>query len=370
MKFLLLTDIPAPWREKVFENVHHILGDDFHVAYCGLNEQRRLWKFPHGSHSKQFLRCFRYFLGGGDRFFNPGIIPLLLRQRPKVVIIFGFKDPTMLLAYIVAKSLGSVVIVFSDTWLGRDKRIGRPQRILRKVIFQYFGDVFLGASQKTLEMYRHYNPEIPSEALFQSSLCADNEFFRNRLKGREIQRSYDIIFSGRIVAGKNPVFLAEVAVKIKQIRGRCRVLLIGEGDQELKVQMFNILKENGVEYHFAGFVAHQNLPDYYAQARLLLLPTSEDCWGVVINEAMISGTPVITTNMTAAAFELVQHRQNGLILPMDQDVWSKEISFLLDTPSILQKYSNRSKEAVSVYSFNNAACGMVDAIQHAEHQQN
>lgn len=370
MKYLLVTDIPAPWREMVFEQVHQELGDAFHVVYCGRNEKRRLWNFPHGNHSRQFLRPITYFVGGGDRFFNPGIIPLMLQHRPKIVIIFGFKDPTMLLAYLLAKGMGTKVIVFADTWLGRDKRIGMPQRMLRQCLFRHFGNVYLGASQKTLEMFQHYNPRIPAKALFQSALCADNDFFRTRLEQTKIERTYDLMFSGRIVDGKNPIFLAKVAAGVKRKLGRCRILIIGEGNPTLKQQMFHLLQEAGVDFKFAGFIPHRELPDYYAQAKLLLLPTSEDCWGVVINEAMISGTPVITTNMTAAAFELVDHRKNGLILPMEEPTWVKEITTLLESPETLKTFSTQSIQNVSRYTFRNAARGMISAIEYADQQLN
>ncbi|MCK7480605.1 MAG: glycosyltransferase [Candidatus Moduliflexus flocculans] len=66
----------------------------------------------------------------------------------------------------------------------------------------------------------------------------------------------------------------------------------------LKAGMRAIFDASGVDYDFAGFIPHDSLPDYYAQAKLLLLPTSGDCWGVVLNEAMLAGSPVITTDMT------------------------------------------------------------------------
>ena len=367
MKYLLLNDIPAPWREKVFEFVHRDLGDKFHVAYCARNERRRLWTFPHGSHSKQFLRRFTYFRSGGERFFNPGIIPLLLKHRPKVVVIFGLKDPTMLLAFVTARLIRAKIVVFSDTWLERDRDIGRAQRLLRRVIFRYFGDIFLGASRKTLEMFQHYNPGIPQAAFFQSALCADNAFFLAALpKDSGSNRAFDLMFSGRIVARKNPLFLAEVAVALKRQMGRCKVLIIGEGDQVLKESLFRRLSEGGVEYSFAGFVAHDRLPEYYAQAKLLLLPTAADCWGVVINEAMVSGTPVITTEMTAAAGELVIHGENGFVLPLESGVWADHARSLLEDPVRLALFSRRARDKVAWYSFENAAQGIIDAIAYAD----
>jgi hypothetical protein len=48
--------------------------------------------------------------------------------------------------------------------------------------------------------------------------------------------------------------------------------------------MKEIFEQHGVSAEFADFIPHAALPDYYAQCRLLLLSTSGDCWGVVINE--------------------------------------------------------------------------------------
>ena len=121
-----------------------------------------------------------------------------------------------------------------------------------------------------------------------------------------------------------------------------------------------------MDYTYAGFVAHKDLPLHYAQARLLLLPTSRDCWGVVINEAMVSGTPVVTTNMTAAAGELVLHEENGLVLPLREEEWAGRIASLLDSPDRLSAMATAARESVAQFSFETAATGIVDAIEYAE----
>ena len=107
-----------------------------------------------------------------------------------------------------------------------------------------------------------------------SALCADNEYFTDYLKDAHITKKYDIMFSGRIVGLKNPLFFARVAVKVKEKLGRCRVLVIGDGDQQLKKELFDMFKENGIDYDFPGFIKHSELPRYYAEAKILLLPTS------------------------------------------------------------------------------------------------
>jgi len=364
MKYLLVTDIPAPWREKVFENVYKRIGDEFHVIYCKHNEKRRLWKFPLGKHPKTFLSGITISTKRTkENYFNLGIIPFLLKSRPRVVVCFSL-NPTIFITLIISKLMNTNIAVFADTWIGRDKELSWFQKIGRKLYTNFFPDAFIGASRKTLAWYRYYNNNIPDESLFVSSLCADNEYFERYNKNKGTEKKYDIMFAGRIVDRKNPLFFADVAKKIKEKSGKCKALIMGDGDHELKAAMFNILKENSVDYHFAGFVEHNELPKYYPQAKLLLFPTSGDCWGVVINEAFVSGVPVITTDMTAAAGELVLDGKNGYVLPMDSDLWVEKIRTLLESPEKLHAFSKCARETVRKFNFANAAEGIIACIDY------
>ncbi|HVO72680.1 MAG TPA: glycosyltransferase family 4 protein [Ignavibacteriaceae bacterium] len=270
----------------------------------------------------------------------------------------------MILALLCSKFIKSKLAVLSDTWVERNKNISWFKICARKIAYKYFSDVFIGASIQTLNMYRSFNKNIKDEQLFLSALCADNEYFNKNLNGKNIKSKYDIMFSGRIVGIKNPLFFAEVAIKIKNKIGNCSVLIIGDGDEKLKNDMFNALKENGINYHYAGFIEHRDLPEYYAQSKVLLLPTSEDCWGVVINEAMVAGLPVITTKMTAAAGELVLDGINGFVLPLDSEQWAEKITGLLKNSVELKSFSKCAKEMVNGFNFQNAADGIISAIEY------
>ena len=91
MKYLLITDTPAPWREKVYEYVYKVYGNEFQVVYCKHNERRRLWKFQLGNYPKIFLKSMTSRLKEKERFVNLGIIPFLLKNRPAIVIWFSFQ---------------------------------------------------------------------------------------------------------------------------------------------------------------------------------------------------------------------------------------------------------------------------------------
>ena len=367
MKHLIICDIPTPWREPVFERVHQQLGKAVHTVYFKDNEKRRLWTFKMGSHPRTILKDITVTTGGTERFLNPGIIPLLLRLRPRVVLLFAsIKDPSGLLAMLMCRLLRIKVALLDDSWLGRDHAVNGIQRLARRIVYNCCGDAYVGASRQTLAMFRHYNSRLRDEQCFLSHLVADNDYFQTRLRDKPLPRRFDVVFAGRIVAVKNPLFFAEVCAGIKDRLGKCSVLIIGDGDEQLKAAMRAVFDRHGIDYEFGGFISHEELPDYYAQAKVLLLPTAGDCWGVVINEAMVAGTPVVTTVMTAAAGELVIHEENGYVLPLDAAAWSSAVAGLLSDQAKWDLFSKRAREKVSEFNFDNAATGIVDAFHYLE----
>lgn len=364
---LILSDIPTPWREPVFERVYRRLRGSVRVVYFRGNERRRLWSFELGSHPKTILRGLVITAGGGERFFNPGIVPWLVRFRPRTALITAsLKDPTAWLALIACRALGTRVALLCDTWLGRDRGIGRAQKLARRIVYNRLGDAFVGASRQTLAMYQAYNPSLGPDRMFLSHLVADNKAFLARLDGRRIERVYDVMFAGRIAEEKNPAFFAEVCGALKTRLGRCRALIIGDGRPTLKEEMRGILERHRVDYEFAGFIPHAKLPDYYAQAKVLLLPTSGDCWGVVLNEAMLAGTPVVTTALTAAAGELVLDGENGYVLPLEAERWAEAVSGLLSSPEAWERFSKAARATVAGFNFDRAAEGILDAFAWLE----
>lgn len=367
MKYLIINDIPTPWREPVFERVCRQLNGNVEVVYFKDNERRRQWTFRPGAHPKKILRAWTLRRGDTERFFNPGIIPFLLKRRPRIaLVVASIKDPSGWLAMSLCRLLGTRVALLDDSWLGRERGISRLQRLARHIVYNHFGDAYVGSSRQTLALHKFYNPRIREEQCFLSHLVADNDYFQARLAGRQIERRFDIMFSGRIVEVKNPRFFAEVCAAIRRRLGRCSVLIIGEGEERLKAQMRAVFDEGGVPYHFAGFIRHDELPDYYAQARLLLLPTSGDCWGVVLNEAMLAGTPVITTEWTAAAGELVLHGQNGMVLPLDVETWTAAAAELLTDSGKWEALSKAARVKVAEFSFDTAAAGILAAFKYLE----
>ena len=85
-------------------------------------------------------------------------------------------------------------------------------------------------------------------------------------------------------------------------------------------EYLDLVRELGLtNIRFDGFMKKKTLIRYYQTSDLFVLPTREDIWGLVINEAMAYGLPVITTDRCVAGLDLVENGENGYIVPVDDD---------------------------------------------------
>lgn len=75
-------------------------------------------------------------------------------------------------------------------------------------------------------------------------------------------------------------------------------------------RVFTNTKENNLtQIHFEGFKTKEELAMYFKAADIFVHPTREDIWGLVINESMAYGLPVITTNKCVAGMELITNKE-------------------------------------------------------------
>ena len=94
------------------------------------------------------------------------------------------------------------------------------------------------------------------------------------------------------------------------------IYIIGGEPNDYYLNLKNEYKAENL--HFIGFKSKYELAEYYKAADLFVFPTREDIWGLVVNEAMAYGLPVITTNRCISGLELVDSR-NGFIINVNSE---------------------------------------------------
>ena len=105
--------------------------------------------------------------------------------------------------------------------------------------------------------------------------------------------------------------------------------------------------------HFPGFQTKEELALYYRMADVFVLPTREDIWGLVINEAMSYGLPVVTTDQCVAGLTMVRDGVNGRIVKPDVPEELAEAIRDVFLPEHLEKYSQNARAAIRGYTIEN-----------------
>ena len=224
-------------------------------------------------------------------------------------------------------------------------RLANPfKKAIKKVVLRFLfkkASGFLTAGKTNEQLYLHYGAS--SKKIVPMHFSWGYEHFIeefNRLKPqREQIRSlfgvekddFVLLFVGRLISDKKIFDLLEAYNKANN--NRKRLFFVGEGPLLAQVKKYiENLDIKGV--YFAGFQTRKNLSKFYTLADALVLPSCWEPWGMVINEAMCFGLPIIASDKVGAVPDLVFNNKNGFIFPEgDINCLSRCIEKLFNMPA-------------------------------------
>jgi glycosyltransferase involved in cell wall biosynthesis len=115
---------------------------------------------------------------------------------------------------------------------------------------------------------------------------------------------------------------------------------------------------------FAGFKNQKELPSLYAAADVLVVPSLSEAWGLVVNEAMCFGLPVIVSDRVGAAVDLVREGENGFIFPVgDIDRLAEDLSSVLRDSDLRRRLGQRSREKIRRWSYEEDLSGLLECLE-------
>jgi glycosyltransferase involved in cell wall biosynthesis len=207
----------------------------------------------------------------------------------------------------------------------------------------------------------------------------DNEYFRSgaeaaRAVGPERRRELRLpgqyfLCVARLVVKKNLPALIEAYARYRRGAGSGAWSLVISGSGPMGPELVRHARLQGAEESilFTGRLGYAELPARYGLAGAFVLPSTSEQWGLVVNEAMASGLPVIVSSQCGCAPELVVEGQNGyLVDPRDPAAIEAALGRMAAAdPSELERMGMRSAELIRAYSPENFAAGLERAIQHA-----
>jgi glycosyltransferase involved in cell wall biosynthesis len=123
-----------------------------------------------------------------------------------------------------------------------------------------------------------------------------------------------------------------------------RLLLVGR-EAELPEFMNLVSPATKSKVDYAGFQAPENLPDYFARSDVFVLPSRHDGWGVVVNQALATGVPIIASDAVGAGFDYVENGVNGVTVKAgDVDELYSALQTFVQNPELVSTWGNRSRE--------------------------
>jgi glycosyltransferase involved in cell wall biosynthesis len=178
-----------------------------------------------------------------------------------------------------------------------------------------------------------------------------------------------ILYVGRLIDEKGIPELLEAFTKISGNK-QVTLVIVGNGSQAREYHSYTQQHklDNVV---FAGFQPQSALPQYYGIADIFVFPTRSDTWGLVLNEAMAAGLPIICSDAAGAAPDLVVNGKNGYLVPVrDVEKLSEALQILVEDESLRERMGLHSHEIIANYTPQKMAQGLKEAIQTVSNAQN
>ena len=178
--------------------------------------------------------------------------------------------------------------------------------------------------------------------------AGDREKIRRRLG---VEGKVAFLYIGRLVEEKGISYLLKAFKRLKQENQDIALLLVGYGDGRKRYEE-KCAQENITDVFFTGYInSVKKLVKIYMASDVFVFPTLRDLWGFVINEAMVTGLPVVSTYESQAAQELVREGVNGYLVEPKNDYELYDRLTLLTTDSELRKSMGENSKRIIMNDF-------------------
>ena len=353
-RVLFLTNYPSPYRVHFFDELGKYM--DVTVLYSDrvedIKHRNAAW-FEEGDHGFQAVPLTPKFRVG-RRYLCFDVIPWLKKQYDQIVVC-GYSSPTAILA--MAWLRLHRIPFYMEVDGGLIRRDGKLKYFVKKSLV-CLANQWLSTGEHTTEYLVHYGAKkesvihYPFSSLYEKDILAEvptreeKDAYRMVLG---IEEKYMILAIGQFIHRKGFDVLMQAAKSLDPDVGI--YIVGGETTDEYR----KMREELGLyNVHFLSFQKKERLALLYKAADLFVLPTREDIWGLVINEALAYGLPTITTDRCVAGLELIEDGVNGYVVPVgDADALAEKIQRVL--ASDREAMGRAALEKVRPYTLENMA---------------
>lgn len=363
MKVLYIVNVPAPYMVNYFNE----LG-----KYCDLTVIFEKDRSTERDKSWLDFQCvnFKPIILKGistavDMAFAPQIVRYLKKGKYDFIFISNMASLTGIMAITYLKLRKIPYFLESEGGFAKDGKGFKEKfkRFLMRGAEKYFSTTPVGD-----EYFLQYGANADQLVKYPFTSIYDSDILENAPSDEEkqslrkelgIKEEKVIISVGQFIHRKGYDVLLNAG---RSIPSNVGVYIIGGEPTEEYLKMKS---DYGLDnFHFVGFCNKEQLSKYYKAADLFVLPTREDIWGLVINEAMAYALPVITTDRCIAGLELVKNDENGYIVAVeDAAALADRINYVINSNDLLKQMGKNSAERIKWYTFESMAKVHIDYLR-------
>ena len=371
-RLVILTEIIAPYRIPVFNALAEREEVELHVIFLSETDPRlRQWpvyreeiRFPY-----QVLNSYRRRIGKFNVLVTRGVGAALRASNPEVILSGGYSYLAMWQAQRWARQHGVPFLLWSESNATDTRRkFWWVEAAKRKFIGGCQGYVVPGSS--AAGYLKSFG--IPENRIYVAPNAVDVERFASAAE--DARRDPDrraclglpqryLLYVGRLVQAKGVFDLLGAYAKLPEgTRREVGLVYAGDGEERTELLRRSCQIDPG-QVVFSGFLQRDELAAFYTWAEALVLPTHSDPWGLVVNEAMACGLPVIVTGVAGCAADMVRDGENGYVVgAKEPEALSQAIQKLLDAPELRRQMGHLSLARNTLFTPQAWANGVVSAM--------
>lgn len=349
MKIVYIVQRIGPYHHARFNQVSKDINDDdakFHVIEVCNNDSEYEWEAINSGEMYERKVLFnKNYEAIKNWEFAKSIFHALNNIGPDVVFIPGWSaiEARLSLLWCHLRQVKRVLLSDSSEF---DFQRNVIKELVKKAIVSQFHAAFVAGTPHS----NYVNSlGMPKNVILTGYDVVDNNYFNNQGSKSYQYKGY-ILASGRFLDRKNFELLIEAyAIYRNVVKDPKNLVLCGSGVLAKKIKD-TVSKLNLEEFVlFPGFLQYKELPQYYSNASVFIIPSTSEQWGLVINEAMASGLPILSSKKCGAHFDLVKEGGNGFTFSplIKEDISDKLVMFHELDKDTKRSFSKKSLDIIS-----------------------
>ncbi len=286
----------------------------------------------------------------------------LASQKWDAIWVHGYNNFALLYVLLVCRIKNIPLLFRGDSTLVCSRKNRLKTIFIRSLVKQCHALLYVGTDNR--EYYEAYG--ATRKQLFSMPYAVDNKYFKapviipkEALCVKAPEKTV-ILYASKFIARKNPLLLVEAFNNLDdKLKQGAELWLVGDGEQ--RNELYEAVKKYRLQdsVKLLGFKNQTELPWYFSQCDVFVLPSEKEPFGLVINEVMNQAKAIITTNEVGAARDLVHHKKNGWVVSANSlTELTQALDEALSDPQQLVKMGQHSLATIDNWDYQAGLVGL------------